>query len=39
MKKSEIHTVTPNAENIDDLKVQMLEMQMEIDILKEIINV
>ena len=42
MKKSDKHTVTPNAanaENIDDLKAQMLEMQMEIDILKETINV
>lgn len=42
MKKSDKHTVTPNganAENIDDLKSQMLEMQMENDILKEIINV
>ena len=28
-----------DAENIDDLKAQMLEMQMEIDILKETINV
>ena len=42
MKKSDKHIVTPNAanaENIDDLKAQMLEMQMEIDILKETINV
>ena len=42
MKKSDKHTVTPNAanaENIDDLRAQMLEMQMEIDILKETINV
>ena len=42
MKKSNKHIVTPNAanaENIDDLKTQMLEMQMEIDILKETINV
>ena len=42
MKKSDKHTVTPhaaNAENIDDLKAQMREMQMEIDILKETINV
>lgn len=42
MKKSDKHAVTPNAanaENIDDLKAQMLEMQMEIDILKETINV
>lgn len=39
-EKSDKHTVTPNApnvENIDDLKAQMLEMQMEIDILKETI--
>ncbi len=42
MKKSDKHIVTPNAanaENIDDLKAQMLEMQKEIDILKETINV
>ena len=42
MKKSDKHTVTPNAandENIDELRAQMLEMQMEIDILKETINV
>ena len=42
MKKSDKHAVTPNAanaENIDDLKAQMLEMQREIDILKETINV
>ena len=42
MKKSDKHTVTSNAanaENIDDLRAQMLEMQMEIDILKETINV
>ena len=42
MKKSDKHTVTLNAataENIDDLKAQMLEMQMKIDILKETINV
>ncbi len=39
MEKSEKHTVTPSAKNFYNFKAQMLEMQREIDILKETINV
>lgn len=41
-EKFDKHTVTPNAanaENIDDIKAHLLEMQTEIDILKVTINV
>lgn len=42
MRKSDPDLQTPNAENsesLEDIKAQMTEVQMEIDILKETINI